>query len=202
MRNRPRGAENIAFRSGVQLGFREESYAAVSALQLNRRGMQHLEFPKYFLQYFCQHNSGHDGASYWNSLQLVLTAVEKELAIFCALAADAPIQTIAFVQKLHKTAASLRLGDELNPKRVSIIHGRLWDGVAIEHAKCFAHCYNACQSLTWSDIRSICGADVGLLEKSAAELCEAMLSKHSNSGGMREVNEFARGQPYERSTLD
>jgi hypothetical protein len=108
--------------------------------------------------WFCKHERGAVGLSFWAALRNVLLEAEQDLARWCVLTLDAPHPSLppGGAPKRELSAAALDGGE------ADATYARLWGAWAGREADFYARCDELVRELSWADVERICGPELGL----------------------------------------
>jgi hypothetical protein len=116
--------------------------------------------------YHCKFVRGAVGRDFWNRLRQLLATVEEGVERWCLSVLDIGVDALAclFNADLGTPAEKSRLSASLLDGLVdSALYHRLWGQAWIDREREFyIAAANAVQSLTWSDVTTICGAKLQL----------------------------------------
>lgn len=131
------------------------------------------------ITWFCKHERGKIGKDFWESLHTLLTAINKELALWCVLQLNIGPDALKALENWRKKEIS---GENLQPNEVDnrkdteaakIIWGHWWG----REAAFYAECSRLVAALDWQDIAKICGTEVQLATRMITEAHLKLLAK-------------------------
>jgi hypothetical protein len=108
--------------------------------------------------WFCKHERGAVGLSFWTALRNLLMEAERDLARWCVLSLDAPHPSLppGGESKRELSAEALDGGE------ADATYARLWGAWAGREAELYARCDELVRDLSWADVERICGPELGL----------------------------------------
>lgn len=116
--------------------------------------------------WFCKHERGAGGMTFWNRFRDLLMAIEKSLAVWCVLESDLDS---AALELLYRTSESADRGgalttDELD-ERVPADARWIWGGWYGREREFYRECARRVDALEWSEVLRIAGPEVALLAR-------------------------------------
>lgn len=117
--------------------------------------------------WYCKHTRGEVGLQFWTSLRDLFTAIESELAKWCALELGIPPETLkAFGQKevREHTIRQLEIEPDL-PDNTNVTHKKIWGDWHGRETDFYIECARLVERLSWPEVLDICGPDVNALQR-------------------------------------
>lgn len=110
--------------------------------------------------WFCRHERGKQGREFWMALKELLTAVEKELSIWCLGQLSFDASSIARIRAYVDLSHEQRLADELIEGSHSEQRRELWGQWTGRETTYYIECADLVAALSWTDVLEICGPHV------------------------------------------
>jgi Fe-S-cluster containining protein len=109
--------------------------------------------------WFCKHERGAVGLSFWAALRNLLMEAEHDLARWCVLTLDAPHPSLPprGAPKARQLSAAALDGGEADAT-----YAQLWGAWSGREAELYARCDELVRDLCWADVQRICGPELGL----------------------------------------
>lgn len=128
--------------------------------------------------WFCKHSRGAVGQRFWRALQALLSAVERELAIWCLLELDVGAESLAALLPPPNPAARrleidrFELDARPDPERYAALWGE-WKG---RERDLFVECGHRVARLEWPQVLSIAGAGLRARTRLVSSAFDELLS--------------------------
>ena len=116
------------------------------------------------LTWFCKHQRGKTGQTFWKHLYSFLSTINKELALWCVLQLDIGVDAL---QALTRWRESEITGENLKTSEVDCkadenAAKKLWGRWWRRKTTFYAECSRLVAALTYRDVEKICGPEVQL----------------------------------------
>lgn len=129
--------------------------------------------------WFCKFERGALGSAFWDRMRNLLVAVERGLAVWCALEAGLDAEALGVVFPIDD-----RLGKR-GPLTAADVEGladpaiarRLWGSWLGRERDFYGLCGRRVEPLTWPDVERICGSDVAALAHLTRHAFQALRSE-------------------------
>jgi hypothetical protein len=115
--------------------------------------------------WFCKYVRGGKGQEFWRRMASLMSAIEVELSLWCAIELGAGSQELVQFMKDDEKIEPIELKGPADANRYAALWGR-WLGKEIEY---YRQCAGLVEPLSWNDILRITGPRVRLLAQSAQE---------------------------------
>lgn len=114
--------------------------------------------------WFCKHNRGKIGQSFWKALQVFLNVTGKELSLWCVLQLDVGIDALAALELWRERGMT---GENLRPSEVegrfdAAAARKIWGKWRGEEAAFYVQCARLVCDLDFSEVEKICGPEIQL----------------------------------------
>lgn len=116
--------------------------------------------------WFCKHTRGAVGQSFWHAMRDLLNQVERDLTRWCVLELGAPY-AVASPPQPGQAAASLS-PEDLQHTASDADYQRAWGDWSGREQQLYTRCAELVGALSWVDVVSICGPEVGLRARALA----------------------------------
>lgn len=140
--------------------------------------------------WFCKHDRGETGDRFWSLADKLLRGVEQDLALWCMTELDAGLSSVAEDTPARGEPIDvIDLEQQVDEAR----YRRLWGTWIGREREFYGECARLVDTLTWSDVRAVCGPRVRAL---ASLLRDAFQRLHETTlPGRLRVNAFAGCAP-------
>jgi hypothetical protein len=128
--------------------------------------------------WFCKHERGATGKTFWTALQQLLVTAEKDLAAWCVaemgLNEDALKLLFPPLQPSSKDPLTASALDRrIDPQRIQAVWGE-WRGREHEF---YLACARLVDALTWADVLRVCGPSLRIQAKLLTQTYHALMNK-------------------------
>ena len=113
--------------------------------------------------WFCKHERGAVGMHFWKTLRQLLSAMESNLARWCVLKLEVGTEALEQLFPPPKRAIALTFdGNDLDGTMDPTVYRTLWGTWAGREREFYQASAALVNSLTWQEIRALCGPEVGI----------------------------------------
>jgi hypothetical protein len=120
--------------------------------------------------WFCKHGRGSVGKAFWASLQQLLTAIERQLEIWCVKELDPGPDALAALFAPRRDPQPV-------PPRNSSAYMALWGRWLGDERRFFERCGQLVEKLSWSKVLQLCGQEVQVYAAAAVENYRRLLDE-------------------------
>jgi hypothetical protein len=124
--------------------------------------------------FFCKHERGQVGLTFWRALSNLLAAVERNLAWWCLAEADLDVGTLSRLQASQQLGGGARLQAAELEGRDPHGYRELWGPWHGRERELYLECAARVGRLSWNDVAAICHPEVGIMA-AVARKCHARL---------------------------
>lgn len=148
--------------------------------------------------FFCKHNRGEVGATFWGDVQRLLTAVEDDIAMWSAMKVGIDIAQLRPLLSSPIASPALSLHTELVPADAASSSQAVWGAWRDRECEFYLACWNLVKDWAWSDVLAIVGprtnAALTVAHASLSDLRAPAIPRRIIAGrrGSRRVNSDTR----------
>jgi hypothetical protein len=133
--------------------------------------------------WFCKHERGAVGLAFWHSLRDLFTAIEHNLALWCALELSPGVQSLSKLvsrsgQHGTRDLSAAELDDQYDPPGYAALWGEWLD----REREFFGRCASLVAPLKWSEVLSITGPEVRASSELALAAYQELMSNQIPDG--------------------
>jgi len=131
------------------------------------------------ITWFCKHQRGKNGQTFWKQLHNFLTTINKELALWCVLRLDFGIEALQAMVRWREheiTGENLKTNEvdgRVDENAAKKIWGRWWGRKTTFYTECARLVF----PLSYRDVENICGPEVQLSARLVIEAYNDLLEK-------------------------
>jgi hypothetical protein len=115
--------------------------------------------------WFCKHERGKVGATFWRALSAFLRVIEVQVALRCAADAGAGTSTVLQALNTRSADAASLLGAELVTSQNDAFVNTHWQQLPSGPETFYMRCYDVARHMSWSEIRALGGEELRLRER-------------------------------------
>lgn len=124
--------------------------------------------------FFCKHERGQIGLAFWQSVQNLLAAVERNLAWWCLVGADLDVGTVSRLQLSQQLGGRGKIDAAELEGRGPGDYRKLWGPWHGRERGFFVSCAERVAALEWDQVLDICHPEVSVMAD-VARKCHARL---------------------------
>ncbi len=142
--------------------------------------------------FFCKHERGQVGLTFWNSMQNLLAAVERNLGWWCLVDADLDVGTVRRLQATQQQGGGGKVDAGELEGRAPRDYRELWGPWYGREVEFYRSCAERVARLTWDQVLSICHPEVaimaGVTRKCHARLLDDKVPQKVTAGSFQVVS--------------